>query len=591
MENKNLNNLRHSCAHLLAAAVTQIWPDTKRTIGPAIENGFYFDFDFGETKISEKDFARIEQKMHEIAKTWIAFTRYELSAEDAKKEYPGNEYKHELIEKFASEGQKISFYKAGNYTDLCEGGHVSDPKNELKYFKLLSIAGAYWHGDEKNKMLTRIYGTIWPSKEGLESYITQLEEAKKSDHRKIGQDLGLFVFSDLVGKGLPMLTAKGATIRRVLERFIVDEEIKRGYQHVITPPLAKVDLYRTSGHYPYYKDTMYPPMIVDNEELILRPMTCPHHFMLYKSAPHSYKELPIRLAEISPQFRYEKSGELTGLIRLRMFMLADAHIVCSKEQAKDEIKHVLELIDFVNSALGLKKGVDYRYRLSLGDRNDTKKYYKDDDAWKEAEEVLRAVLTETKAPFYEAENEAAFYGPKIDIQMKNVNGKEDTAFTVQYDFVMPKRFSLTYIDENGLEKEPIVIHRASLGCFERTIALLIEHYKGAFPLWLNPVQVEVLTISEKHTEYAKKVVEQLRKNQIRVHLNDENATISKKIRQSTLQKVSFMIIIGDKELEKSHNNKTDQMVVSVRSRDGKDRGQILLYEFISELKSTIEKYL
>jgi len=591
MENKNLNKLRHSCSHLLAAAVMQIWPNTKRTIGPAIENGFYFDFDFAEVKISEKDFSRIEQKMHEIAKTWTEFTRYEKSPEEAKKEYPDNKYKQELIDTFATKGQKISFYKAGQYSDLCEGGHVTDPKKELKYFKLLSIAGAYWHGDEKNTMLTRIYGTIWPTKEELIEHLTQLEEAKKRDHRKLGADLGLFVFSDLVGKGLPMLTAKGATIRRVLERFIVDEEIKRGYQHVITPPIAKVDLYRTSGHYPYYKDTMYPPMIVDDEELILRPMTCPHHFMLYKSSPHSYKELPIRFAEISPQFRYEKSGELTGLMRLRMFMLADAHIICSKDQAKQEIRQVLELIDFVNSALGLTKGVNYRYRLSLGDRKDSKKYFKDDPLWDQAEQVLREVLIETKAPFYEAENEAAFYGPKIDIQMKNVNGKEDTAFTVQYDFVMPKRFSMTYTKDDGTEGEPIVIHRASLGCFERTMAFLIEHYKGAFPLWLNPIQVEVLTISEKHAEYAKKVTEILLKNNIRTHLNDENATISKKIRQSTLQKVSFMIIIGDKEIEKSQNKDSDQYIISVRNRDGKDRGQLFLYEFIFELKSTIEKYL
>jgi len=590
MDNKNLDNLRHSAAHLLAAAVIQIWPDSKRTIGPAIENGFYFDFDFGDIKISENDFSRIEQKMHEIAKTWVEFTRYEKSPEDAKKEYPGNEYKHELIDTFAKDGQKISFYQAGEYSDLCEGGHVEDPKKELKHFKLLSIAGAYWHGDEKNKMLTRVYGTIWPTKEELQQYLLQLEEAKKRDHRKLGADLGLFVFSDLVGKGLPMFTAKGATLKRILERFIVDEEIKRGYQHVITPPIAKVDLYRMSGHYPYYKETMYPPMIVDNEELILRPMTCPHHFMLYKSSPHSYKELPIRLAEISPQFRYEKSGELTGLIRLRMFMLADAHIICSKEQAKQEIKQVLKLIDYVNSALGLKKGVDYRYRLSLGERKDSKKYYKDDNSWDQAEQVLREVLIETKAPYYEAQNEAAFYGPKIDVQMKNVNGKEDTAFTVQYDFVMPKRFSLTYIDENGLEKEPIVIHRASLGCFERTMAFLIEHYKGAFPLWLNPVQVEVLTISEKHNDYAKKVTDILLKNNIRAHLNDENATIGKKIRQSTLQKVSFMIIIGDKEIEKSQDKET-QYVISLRSREGENRNQILLYDFISELKSTIEKYL
>jgi len=607
MENKNLDNLRHSCAHLLAAAVMEIWPSAKRTIGPAIENGFYFDFDFGKIKISESDFSRIEQKMHEIVKKWDKFERYEKSASEAKKEYPGNQYKHELIDQFTKEGQKISFYKAGEYSDLCEGGHVEHPKEQIKYFKLLSVAGAYWRGNEKNTMLTRIYGTVWSSKEELEKHLLMLLEAKKRDHRKLGQDLGLFVFSDLIGKGLPMLTAKGATIRRILERFIVDEEIRRDYQHVITPPLAKVDLYRMSGHYPYYKEIMYPEMKVDDEKLILRPMTCPHHFMLYKSSPHSYKELPIRLAEISPQFRYEKSGELTGLIRVRMFMLADAHIICMKNQAKEEIKKVLDLIDFVNNALGLKKGVDYRYRLSLGDRNDTKKYYQGDASWDLAEQELRDVLIKTKAPFYEAKNEAAFYGPKIDVQIKNIHGKEETAFTVQYDLVMPKRFSLRYVAENGQEKEPIVIHRASLGCFERTMAFLIEHYAGAFPPWLAPVQVAVLPISDQQYDYAKLITDILKSNHIRAISDLENQTIGKKIRNSTLQKIPYMIIIGEKEQkcsminDQGSNTKinsvgakfispdTKELFISVRSRDGKNIGEKTLYEFISELNQQIEK--
>lgn len=607
MDNKNLDNLRHSCAHLLAAAVMEIWPNAKRTIGPAIENGFYFDFDFGQVKISESDFSRIEQKMHKIVKKWEKFERYEKSGAEAKKEYPGNQYKHELIDEFAGKGEKISFYKARDYSDLCEGGHVENPKSELKHFKLLSVAGAYWRGDEKNTMLTRIYGTVWPSKEELEKHLLMLQEAKKRDHRKIGQDLGLFVFSDLIGKGLPMLTAKGATIRRVLERFIVDEEIRRDYQHVITPPLAKVDLYRMSGHYPYYKETMYPEMKVDDEELILRPMTCPHHFMLYKSSPHSYKELPIRLAEISPQFRYEKSGELTGLIRIRMFMLADAHIICMKNQAKSEIKNVLDLIDFVNNALGLKKGVDYRYRLSLGDRNESKKYYKDDASWDLAEQELRDVLIETKAPFYEAKNEAAFYGPKIDVQMKNIHGKEETAFTVQYDFVMPKRFNMRYVDEDGQDKEPIVIHRASLGCFERTMAFLIEHYAGAFPPWLAPVQVAVLPISDQQHDFAKLIEGILKSNNIRAVSDLENQTIGKKIRNSTLQKIPYMIIIGEKEQKCSMFNDqgsktknksvgagrdlpdTKNLFISVRSRDGKNIGEKTLYEFIHELNQQIEK--
>ncbi|TSC95684.1 MAG: Threonine--tRNA ligase, partial [Parcubacteria group bacterium Athens1014_26] len=439
------------------------------------------------------------------------------------------------------------------------------------------------HGDEKNKMLTRIYGTCFPTKEELDNHLKMLEEAKKRDHRKLGKDLDLFVFSDLIGKGLPMLTAKGATIKRILERFIVDEEIKRGYQHVVTPPIAKVDLYRTSGHYPYYKETMYPPMIVDDEELILRPMTCPHHFALFKSRPYSYHEMPVRFAEISPQFRYEKSGELTGLIRVRMFMLADAHIITQKEKAKEEIFRVLDLINYVNKVLGLKKGIDYRYRFSLGDRADkNKKYYKDDKAWDEAENVLREVLKNQDTPFYEAENEAAFYGPKIDVQIKNISGKEETAFTVQYDFVMPKRFKLSYTNNKGKEEEPVVIHRASLGCFERTIAFLIEHYAGAFPLWLSPVQAIVLPISEKFLDYAQKIKKLLDENNIRCEIDLDNKSLGAKIRQSTLQKIPYMVIIGEKELKSNS--------ISVRTREGKDLGSIEVNKFINQLKSQIENF-
>lgn len=587
MDNQQLLAMRHSAEHVLHQAMTDLYPGLKRAMGPPTEDGFYFDFDY-DGKITEADFPKIEKRMREIRNMDLPITRHEIPLDEAKKLFKDNPYKLDWLGQIESKGEKATVYwtgtpgEKGADVDLCKGPHVSST-GKIGAFKLLSVAGAYWHGDEKNKMLTRIYGTAFPTKEELEAYLKQQEEARKRDHRKLGKDLGLFVFSDLIGKGLPMLTAKGATIKRVLERFIVDEEIRRGYQHVVTPPLAKVDLYRTSGHYPYYKDTMYPPMKIDDEELILRPMTCPHHFMLFKSVPRSYKELPVRFAEISPQFRYEKSGELTGLIRVRMFMLADAHIIAKKDQAKAEIKKVLDLIDYVNKALGLKKGEDYRYRLSLGDRSDTKKYYKDDAAWDEAENVLREVLTEMKAPFYEASNEAAFYGPKIDVQMKNVNGKEDTAFTVQYDFVMPKRFEMRYVSEEGKEEEPIVIHRASLGCFERTMAFLIEHYAGALPLWLAPVQVEVLPISEKHLDYANKVAEDLRANGIRVEVDSDQATIGKKIRHATLQKVPYMIIIGDAEVQDAN--------VSVRSREGKDLGKVAVTDFIQTLKQQIEKYV
>lgn len=582
MDKQNLDHLRHSCAHLFAAAITELYPDVKIAIGPPIEDGFYYDADFGNLKLSEEEFDKIEQKMHQLVKGWRSFSKEEMSVEEALKYYKNNEYKRELIEEFAKKGERITFFTAGNFKDLCRGGHIENPKESLKHFKLLSVAGAYWRGSEKNKMLTRVYGTVFPSRQELDEHLKFIEEAKKRDHRKLGKDLGLFAFSDLVGKGLPMLTAKGATLKRILERFIVDEEIKRDYQHVSTPPIAKVDLYRTSGHYPYYKETMYPPMIVDDEELILRPMTCPHHFALFKTQPHSYHEMPIRYAEISPQFRYEKSGELTGLIRVRTFLLTDAHIITPKDQAEDEINKVLDLISYVNKCFGLKAGIDFRFRLSLGSREDSKKYYKDDKMWDYAEGVLRSVLKKQSVPFYEAENEAAFYGPKIDVQMKNVNGKEDTAFTVQYDFVMPKRFELRFINKEGVEEEPVVIHRASMGAFERTMAFLIEHFAGAFPLWLAPIQVSVLPISEKFQEYSLKIKEELKKDGIRVELNNENKTLGGKIRQTTLQKIPFMIIIGDKELKTN--------TVSVRTRDGKDLGAMEVSKFINQLKSQIENF-
>lgn len=578
-DNDYLNNLRHSTAHLLAAAVMELWPETKRTIGPAIENGFYYDFDFGKVKISEEELPVIEKKMHELLKNWGGFERQEVSKEEALNFYNDNEYKKELIEEFVEENQKLTLYKSGNYSDLCRGGHVTDPQKEMGHFKLLSIAGAYWRGDEKNKMLTRIYGTAFSNQNELEQHLQNLEEEKERDHRVIGRDLELFIFSDLVGKGLPILTHKGATIRRELERFTVDEEIKRGYQHVLSPPLAKTELYKTSGHYPYYKDTMYPVMKVDEEELILRPMTCPHHFMLYKSRPRSYRELPLKLAEISPQFRYEKSGELSGLTRVRMFWLADAHIVTTEVQAKKEIKEVLELIDYINAKLGLSKGKDYRFRLSLGDRNDKKKYYKDDKAWDIAENVLREVLKESDAPYYEAEGEAAFYGPKIDIQMKKPSGKEESAFTVQYDFVMPKRFEMTYIDKEGKEQEPIVIHRSSIGCFERTMAFLIEHYKGAFPVWFSPVQVKILPITERNNAYAKKVAQELSDRNIRVEIDDRNEKLGNKIRVAQHEKVPYMVIVGDKEEEANK--------IAIRFRDGEDKGQMESQDFVKYVADNI----
>jgi threonyl-tRNA synthetase len=424
-------------------------------------------------------------------------------------------------------------------------------------------------------MLQRIYGLAFRNHKELDEYIKLQEEIKKRDHRVIGKDLDLFVFTDLIGKGLPIFTEKGSVIRRVLERFVVDEEIRRGYKHIYTPDLANIELYKTSGHYPYYKDTMYPLMKVDDEELMLRPMTCPHHFQYYASKPRSYKDLPFRIAELAKQFRYEKSGELTGLIRVRSFCLADSHIICQKEQAVSELNTVLDLIEYMAITLGLNTGDNYRYRLSLGDRKEEKKYYKDDEAWDNAESVLRSVLTSRAANFYEAGNEAAFYGPKIDIQMRNFAGKEDTVFTVQYDFVMPKRFKLTYIDKDGKEKEPIVIHRSSIGAIERTFAFLIEHYAGAFPVWLAPVQVMVIPVSDQFFEYASKVTEELKSAGIRVQLDDSSERMNQKIRQAQLEKIPCMIIVGEKEVAES--------TVSVRLRTGKQLQALPLAQFREQL--------
>lgn len=580
-----LNNLRHSCAHLLAHAVKLLYPGANNAIGPAIENGFYQDFDMGKWKVSKENFPKIEAKMREILPKWKSFTFGELTLPEAKKLFADNPYKIEMAEEFAKGGNKLLTNNPGDFPDLCKMGHVERPNLELTHFKLLSVAGAYWRGSEKNKMLTRIYGTCWPSRDELEKYIVALEEAKKRDHRKIGQDLNLFVFSDLVGKGLPLWTPKGAVIRREIERFIVDEELKRNYLHVYTPDLALLDLYKTSGHYPYYKDTMYAPIKIEEEEFMLRPMACPHHFELYKSRPRSYRELPLRIAELAKQYRFEKSGELTGLMRVRSFCLADAHIMAKKDQASTVIGEVLDLIDYVASVFTYKPGVHYRYRLSLGDRNDDKKYYKDDSSWDYAESVLRDVLKKRQALFYEAANEAAFYGPKIDVQFKNVAGKEETAFTVQYDFVMPKRFKLEYTDADGSLKEPIVIHRSSIGAIERTIAFLIEHYAGKFPVWLSPVQVMLIPIADRHQKAAIKLKDLWLLEKVRVEVDDRQESMQAKIRDTTLQKVPYMGIIGDKEI----GSDGKVTALSIRTREGINIGSITVDRFLEQISDDIEK--
>jgi len=577
-ENK-LETMRHSASHVMAEAVLSIFPDAKFGIGPAIEDGFYYDFDLPRS-LTPDDLPVIEKKMGEIIKANLPFTHRELGKEEAKKLFASQPYKLELIEEIADD--KVGIYEQGNFVDLCRGPHINST-GEIKVFKLTNIAGAYWRGNEHNPMLQRIYGIAFNSRKELEEYLTLQEEIKKRDHRKIGKDLDLFVFSDLVGKGLPLFTEKGSIIRRELERFVVDEELKRGYKHIYTPDLANVELYKTSGHYPYYKDTMYPVMKVDEEELILRPMTCPHHFQYYASRPRSYRELPFRIAELAKQFRYEKSGELLGLLRVRMFCLADSHIVCQKDQALDELNQVLDLIEYIALVIGYKPGENYRYRLSLGDRKDTKKYYQDDEAWDYAENVLRDVLKQRKANYFEAEKEAAFYGPKIDIQMKNVAGKEDTAFTVQYDFVMPKRFKLSYIDRDGKEKEPIVIHRSSIGAIERTMALLIEHYAGAFPTWLSPVQVKIIPVADRHLDHIRKLEGEFKSRGVRVEVDDRSERMNLKIRQAQLEKIPYMVIIGDKEVADNS--------VSVRRRSGEQLPNQALACFLETLTAEISSKL
>jgi len=579
MQNNIFDNLRHTCAHLLAASILDLYPGAKNAIGPSIENGFYQDFDFGDLKISEEDFPKIEQKMREKLNQWDDFFIAEVSVEQARKDFFWNPYKLELIEEFAQGGKTITETQQGDFLDLCKGGHVDHPKEGIQHFKLLSIAGAYWRGSEKNKMLTRIYGTCFPTQPELDKYLTMLEEEKKRDHRKLGKELDLFIFSDLVGKGLPLWTARGAIIRRELENFVIDEELRRGYLHVITPELAKVDLYRRSGHYPYYKSTMYPPMEIDEEELILRPMMCPHHFMLYLDKLRSYRELPMRIAELGRLFRYEKSGELTGMMRVRSFCLADAHIVCAPEQVKDELKQVIDLIEYVSQVLGLQKGKDFSYRLSLGDRENTEKYYKNDQAWNEGEHCLRSTLQELQAPFVEAKAEAAFYGPKIDIQMRNVSGKEDTAFTVQYDFCMPERFGLTYIDKDGIEKQPIVIHRSSIGALERTFGLLIERYAGVFPVWLSPVQVHFIPVSHKHVEAVEAITQEFKQAGIRVAVDQADETVTNKVRKAAQQKIPYIIVVGDKEI--------DGQDLVIRVRGEKEPINLSREKFFEKIQSEI----
>jgi threonyl-tRNA synthetase len=583
MNNQDLQNLRHTASHLLAAAVLAFYPKAKITLGPPVDNGFYYDIDFGSEKISEDDLLKIEQKMKELVKKWGKIEGKEISYQEAKKIFKDNPYKLELIDEIKSRGEKITIYKSGDFVDLCRGGHIDNPSKQLKHFKLLSIAGAYWRGDEKNKMLTRIYGTAFFTKEELEKYLWQLEEAKKRDHRFLGKKLDLFLLSNEVGGGLLLWTEKGAIIRRQIENLIINEQTKRGYLHVYTPHIGKKSLWQTSGHWDLYRDKMYSSMKIDDDEYLIKPMNCPFHMMIYKSKLRSYRDLPLRIAEIATVYRYEKAGELSGMLRVRHITQDDSHIFCREDQIVDEFLGVFDYTIYLLKIFGIK---DYYLRLGL--RSPKEKYLGNDEIWQKAEKEIVKAIDKKKLSYVKSEGDAAFYGPKLDIIIKDALGREWQCGTIQVDFMLPKRFNLEYIDKNGKVQTPALIHRAPLGSLERFVAILIEHYAGAFPFWLSPIQLMILPISDKYFSLAAEIEKVFKNNNFRVQTNLTNETLGKKIRESTLQKIPYMIIIGEREL-KAYQDKKD-LKVSVRTREGKDLGIINVSQFIKKLKEKIENF-
>ncbi len=552
-----LQTLRHSAAHLLAAAVVQLYPDAKYGIGPAVQDGFYYDFEFGKP-ISESDLATIESRMRRLAQADIPFVHETLSRADAIDEFTGRgqDYKLELIADKV-EGDEVSVYRTGDFLDLCRGPHVRSTK-DIKAFKLLRVAGAYWRNDEKRPQLTRIYGTAWQTQRELDDYLKFLEEAALRDHKKLGRELKIFTLDERVGLGQVIWLPNGATIRRELERWIVDEELRRGYRHVITPHLAKLDLYRQSGHWELFHDTMYPPIrFEDGEELELRPMNCPHHIIVYSHELHSYRDLPDRIAELGQNYRLEKSGELMGMIRVRSFTLNDAHIFCTPEQVIDEVRGAIELANHFMAVLGVE---DYWYRLSV--RDDVKtKWAGTDDEWETAEAMLKEALESLHLPYKVGVGEAAFYGPKIDFQVRDAQRREFTNNTVQVDYQLPKKFDLEYVAEDGSRQRPVLVHRGAFGALERMTAYLIEHYGGAFPTWLHPVQVVVIPITDAQHGYAHEVADRLRRLRLRVEVDDRSERMQRKIRDAQAQKAPYMTIVGQQEVETGH--------VNVRDRSGK----------------------
>jgi len=569
-----LQKLRHSTAHLLAAAVTELYPEAKYGIGPPVQDGFYYDFDFGKP-ISESDLPGIESRMRRLAQADIPFEHEVLPRQRAIEEFQkrGQDYKLELI-RDKVEGDEVSVYRTGQFLDLCRGPHVSSTK-DLKAFKLLRVAGAYWRGDEKKPQLTRIYGTAWQTPKELDEYLKFLEEAEKRDHKKLGKDLKLFAVDDRVGPGLPLWLPDGATIRRELERFIVDEELARGYLHVRTPDVARLDLYRQSGHAQLYAEYMYPPMkFEDGEELELRPVNCPHHIVVYQTELRSYRELPLRIAEIGNNWRYERSGTLAGMNRVRSFALNDAHIFCTPEQLMDEVKGAIDLALYFSKVLGID---EFWYQLST--RDDVKdKWLGDEGQWQEAQAALAEALESMGQQYKVGAGEAAFYGPKIDFQVYDAHRREFTNSTVQVDFQLPQRFNLEYVAEDGTRKRPVMVHRGAAGAMERLFSYLIERYAGAFPTWLHPTQVVITPIADAHLEFASEVAKRLRASRVRVHLDGRSERLDRKIRDAKVKKVPYVAVVGGKEVESGH--------VNVQNRAG-EKSDMSLESFVGMISAEI----
>ncbi len=577
-ENEKLSVLNHSCAHLLAQAVKHLYSEAKFWVGPVIEEGFYYDIDLGDKTLTDEDLAKIEKEMKKCAKADKRIYREEISKEEALEKFKDDPYKIDLINRMDEKETVISCYTQGDFTDLCRGPHVESTK-KMKYFKLIKHSGAYWKGDANNKMLQRIYGVCFENEEDLNRYLQELEERKQRDHRKIGKEQEIFMNHELVGAGMPLWLPNGALVRKELENYIYDKERKMGYQHVYTPCVGTVDLYKTSGHWDHYKENMFPSMKVDEEEFVLRPMNCPHHMLVYKNKLHSYKELPIRIGEFATDFRYEASGAVKGLERVRCMCQNDAHLFVTPEQIGEEFKKVVNLILDVYKDFGIK---DYKFRLSLRDPEDKEKYFDDDEMWNNAEDRLREVLNELGVEYFEAIGEAAFYGPKLDVEVKPAVGPEVTLSTCQLDFLLPRRFDLSYIDNKGEKQVPVVLHRAIFGTFDRFTAFLIEETKGTFPTWLAPVQVSIIPVNnEYHLEYAEKIKAVLEEKNIRVTLDDRDEKLGYRMREAQTKKVPYILVLGDKE--------RDENLISYRLHGEQKTTTVATDEFVDMIEEEIKE--